>query len=233
MYPTLLRLAFISLFWTLCFPAAAVDFYDVEILIFRQLISQGDDEVLDLPTTTHLDLNLELERLLTKATSINVEPAIEGYLMESSQRLAASPNYQILYHGRWSQTTADLKTAPYVRIDLPSIHTSYALAGVVRLFSTDLLYVDTMLRYRPAADHGQLQTPGLEANAAGPYYFLQERRRVKFRELHFLDHPRFGILLGVWPVNLPELPPPTEQILPTPKSAIEEPTPMDTGIGNN
>ena len=42
-----------------------------------------------------------------------------------------------------------------------------------------------------------------------PYYFLKERRRVKFREVHFLDHPKFGILLTVWPVKLPELPPPT------------------------
>jgi hypothetical protein len=30
-------------------------------------------------------------------------------------------------------------------------------------------------------------------------YFLSERRRLKFKEVHYFDHPKFGAILGVWP----------------------------------
>ena len=205
MYRALPRIVVMSILWVLSSPTAAVDFYDVEVLIFRQIDNQDDNEILDLPTTRHLDLNLQIESLLGKGSKVELEPAIEGYLAESRQRLDSSPNYEILYHGRWSQTTTNRKSAPFIEIHLPSIRSSHRLDGVVHLFSTDLLYLDTMLRFQPALKDSAHQTSEMIQRPASPYYFLQERRRVKFREIHFLDHPKFGMLFGVWPINLPEL----------------------------
>jgi hypothetical protein len=200
-----------------CVPTSAVDFYDVEILVFRQLDSQGDDEELDVPHIRHLELNLELQDLLDRTSPIPLEPAIEGYLSSPAQRIGNSRDYEILFHGRWSQTTSDRKAAPYIQIDLPAIRGSHTLTGVLRLFSTDLLYVDTFLRYRPARQQTANQLSEYTGQNTQPYYFLKERRRVKFGEVHFLDHPKFGVLLTVWPVKLPELPPPTNE----PQSAIK------------
>jgi hypothetical protein len=185
-------------------PTPAIDFYDVEVLVFQQFDNQGDDEELDVPHTRHLELNLELQDFLDRKSAIPLEPAIDGYLNHPAQRIGNSSDYEILFYGRWSQTTSDRKTAPYVRIDLPAIRRSHGLTGVFRLFSTDLLYVDTFLRYQPAEQQSLNQTRGSVGQNTAPMYFLKERRRVKFREVHFLDHPKFGVLLTVWPVKLPE-----------------------------
>lgn len=32
-----------------------------------------------------------------------------------------------------------------------------------------------------------------------PHYFLFEKRRIKFNEMHYFDHPAFGVILGIWP----------------------------------
>jgi hypothetical protein len=207
-YTILQRVLVLGVLTLLCLPASAVDFYDVEILVFRQLNNQGDDEELDVPNIRHLELNLELQDLSSQRSAIPLEPAIEGYLSRSAQRIADSRNYEILFHGRWSQRTSARKTAPYIRIELPAVHESHALTGIFRLFSTDLLYIDTFLRYQPEKQHATHQISESLGRNAGPYYFLKERRRVKFREIHFLDHPKFGVLLTVWPVKLPELPVP-------------------------
>ena len=211
------RVLFVGLLGLVSVPAPAIDFYDVEILVFRQLDSQGDDEELDVPNIRHLALNLELHDLLDRTSAIPLEPAIEGYLRHPGQRIGNSRDYEILFHGRWSQTTYDRRGAPYIRIDLPAIGQSSALIGVLRLFATDLLYVDAFLRYRPAEQQANNQIVKSTERNTQPYYFLKERRRVKFREVHFLDHPKFGILLTVWPVKLPELPSPTNE----PQSTIE------------
>ena len=34
-----------------------------------------------------------------------------------------------------------------------------------------------------------------------PVYYLSEKRRVKFGEVHYFDHPRFGAIVGVWPAE--------------------------------
>jgi len=38
-------------------------------------------------------------------------------------------------------------------------------------------------------------------NPQNPEYFLIERRRVRFGEVHYFDHPAFGVILGVWSRN--------------------------------
>ena len=210
-FSILQRNLFFGLLTLVCMPAHAVDFYDVEILVFRQFDSQGDDEELDVPNIRHLELNLELQDLLDRTSAIPLEPAIEGYLSHPAQRIGNSRDYEILFHGRWSQTTSDRKAAPYIRIDLPAIRRSHTLTGVFRLFSTDLLYVDIFLRYRPEKQQTANQTSESIGRDIPPYYFIKERRRVKFREVHFIDHPKIGVLLTVWPVKLPELPPSTNE----------------------
>jgi len=219
------RVLSFSLLTLVCMPAPAVDFYDAEILVFRQLDSQGDDEELEIPNIRHLELNLELQDLLDRTSVTPLEPAIEGYLSDPAKSINNNRDYEILFHGRWSQTTSDRKAAPYIRINLPAIGRSHTLIGILRLFSTDLLYVDTFLRYRPAEQLAANQTLESAGRNTEPYYFIKERRRVKFREVHFLDHPKFGALLTVWPVKLPELPSPTNESQPATETDSENTRP--------
>ena len=91
------------------------------------------------------------------------------------------------------------ENAPYVEVNLPEINgRGDALTGVIRLFATDLLYIDVLMRYTPPA------TSGVNShNSSDPllFYFIDERRRVKFDEVHFFDHPKFGVLVSVRPIK--------------------------------
>ena len=183
------------------FQALAVDFYDAEILIFQQTLGHGDDEKLETPSERHVDLLLELHQLLDKRPTVYLEPAIDGYLANVLRKIKSSDSYNILFHGQWSQTTSSRKTAPYIVLRLPEIKENGSLTGVLRLFSTDLLYVDLLLRYQPAMDAVNTEAQSEKTMADRPHYFLKERRRIKFREVHFIDHPRFGAILTVSPVT--------------------------------
>ena len=182
-------------------PAHSVDFYDAEIIIFQQQNGQGEDEELDSPNERHLDLQLELNQQLMRNTLIYLEPAIDGYLTKSGKQLRDNEDYEILFHGRWAQTTANRNTSPYVLIHLPPVNQSPALTGVLHLFSTDLLYIDILLRYQSGSHRKTANSQIQEQYSTGPYYFIKERRRIKFQETHFIDHPKFGILLTVWPIK--------------------------------
>ena len=45
-----------------------------------------------------------------------------------------------------------------------------------------------------------------EEDTAPRLFRLTENRRMRSRELHYLDHPLFGMLVEAWPVELPDAP---------------------------
>ena len=166
----------LSLLFGFLAPAHSIDFYDAEIIIFRQQSDWGEDEELDIPNERHLDLQLELNKQLTNNALVYLEPAIDGYLTKSREQLRDNKHYEILFHGRWTQTTANRNASPHVLIHLPPVNKSLGLTGVLHLFSSDLLYIDILLRYQPGArleaSNSQIQTK----DSTGPYYFIKERK---------------------------------------------------------
>jgi hypothetical protein len=71
-------------------------------------------------------------------------------------------------------------------------------------------------------------TPGTALPAAGgtaarSAYRLSERRRIRSGELHYFDHPRFGVIARVTPYQAPD-----EPAAPGPEA---EPAPQDAAPG--
>jgi hypothetical protein len=97
------------------------------------------------------------------------------------------------------------------------------LHGTVRLLLQRFLHLDvdlTLYRPTPAAVY-----PGVEV------YRMTERRRLRSKELHYFDHPSFGLLAMITPYQLPgepeapDLPEPPEDATPeeiAPEEAGEE-----------
>ncbi|MCK4708648.1 MAG: hypothetical protein KAU21_08530 [Gammaproteobacteria bacterium] len=59
---------------------------------------------------------------------------------------------------------------------------------------------------------------------------LQDHRRMRSKELHYIDHPLFGIIVKAMPYELPELPVeelPVEETLLPDKKLLEEKSPGD------
>lgn len=138
-----------------------------------------------------------------------------------------------------------------------------ALDGTVRVHRARYLHVEAdLLYYRPVDGDARATPPATNVTGTGlvvdspenalieqllieddrvPRLFrLTERRRMRSRELHYLDHPLFGLLVEAWPLELPETPaatlppetaPPVESAAPGKKSDAAKPAQGQSGSG--
>lgn len=127
-----------------------------------------------------------------------------------------------------------------------------ALDGTVRVHRARYLHVQAdLLYYRPS--HGgidAMQTPAndaqIEAISDSPdtafteqllaeydadttLFRLTESRRMRSKELHYLDHPLFGVLVEAWPLELPETPETPLETLPADEGGSSETPTGDQG----
>jgi hypothetical protein len=153
-------------------------------------------------------------------------PADTFTLRSQAQRLGRG-GHQVLLHGRWLQP-APPREAPealLVRAG-PRYGDEYALEGTLEVtlarflhFRAHLTYREPLLGRAPidwafapgngeAAGAGSVTAVPLrpltpaELTSAG-YLLLDESRRMRSAELHYLDHPKLGILVRIDPVAIP------------------------------
>lgn len=101
--------------------------------------------------------------------------------------------------------------------------------GSVRLILSRYLHLETALYYTPMESAayfsgypsrmaGELVDEANELDAPLPRFFsLEDSRRMRSRELHYIDHPLFGVLALVTPYEQPERP-------------DSQPTAVNTGV---
>ncbi|WP_405234655.1 CsiV family protein [Lentisalinibacter salinarum] len=147
-------------------------------------------------------------------------PEQELELGEVYRRLRNTDGYQPLLHVAWQQPGYDPETAQALDLsrlaELPD-----RLQGEVRLYRSRFLHLELDLELwsepgrslpSPATteplfpDRGRPQA-GEPLDALEPdVYRLSERRKLRSGELHYYDHPRYGVLAKVTPVELEEEP---------------------------
>ena len=115
--------------------------------------------------------------------------------------LARLPAYHPLVHGGWVQLgLPDNATTP---VDLGVLGVVNP-AGTVRLSLTRFLHVKLDLTYvdTQAAQRGPAPAPGdLAELPIAPRYHIEAERTTRSGELHYFDHPAFGVLIKVTPVK--------------------------------
>jgi hypothetical protein len=157
---------------------------------------------------SHLDGNADGELLQTGGSPAPAtgsfpageftELAGEFYTLNNIRGgLAASPGYRVLYHRGWRQLAYDRAHA----VDYP-VHTladqgRHAVDGTVTLVRGRFLHLDVDLSLLATAGR---ETKYSDAPGNQPLYRLTESRRVRSSELHYFDHPRFGVIARVTPV---------------------------------
>jgi hypothetical protein len=116
-----------------------------------------------------------------------------------------------------------------------------ALDGTLRVHRARYLHVQAdLLYYRPLAgdtgakpgndttqlpdspDTGLIEQLLAEADPIPRLFRLSESRRMRSSELHYLDHPLFGMLVEIVPLELPDMP--EQAVLP-----VEGETPQEQG----
>jgi hypothetical protein len=185
----------------LCMTGQAVSarLYDVEVIVFSNQAGVNDGEQMSTPAVDAVrPAGVFPENRFT-------ELAPGFYTMGNIRGgLSAASGYNVLFHRAWRQQAYDRAHA----VDYP-VH-SFAdngrdsIEGTIRLIKERYLHLDMDLLLM-AADSG---SPVLYSDGPGsvPAFRLSEKRRVRSHEIHYFDHPNFGVIARVTPYNPPEEP---------------------------
>ncbi len=172
--------------------------YTIEVIIFENHALKGwteerwPDEI-ELPNTDNsVSLNapqksrLSLKKRDTKLNSVAKKVA---------------KNYRVVFHQAWSQNSYSPKKTPTVLIENDRGGTR--LLGTVKLYKTRFAHVqfDLELEKRipskireAVAKNQQVDIDYLPTHWR---FNLVESRKIKPGELHYIDHPLFGILVKI------------------------------------
>lgn len=188
--------------------------YDVEVLIFERIHhdAQPLEEAPRNMSGRSMDNHLaRIESLASDAVEYETEPGLV-HLDPVIENLKLA-GYHILRTARWTQPGEVYQHAPIVSLGIPEKTLPHAY---IRIYKTATIHADVDIQMSPSsfvslAENGR---PPLQSGATNveitetdrplPHYFIAEKRRLKFKEIHYLDHPNFGVILGVWPAEVKE-----------------------------
>jgi hypothetical protein len=175
----------------------------------------GADPLLDF-----LRAVAEFEQRLRAASYRWLDPSTFTLAAEA-ERLAR--RYPVLLHGRWLQPVPERDAPEPLLVQAgPRYGDVHALEGTFHVtlgrflhFRADLLYREPLLGAAPvsralppaqadaARDAGPLAVPAISPPQRAGFMQLRESRRLRSGELHYLDHPKLGILVRIDPVSVP------------------------------
>lgn len=157
--------------------------YDVEVLVFASLYADDGQEV--WPPLGHAPAT---DRALPFAAGSDIQPLDgPGNLQAVADALSRSSGYRPLLHWRWRQPGWERGQALPVRVQAPAADGQPLVDGTLTLARSRYLHLHADLIYTDPA--------------AGVPVALREVRRMRSGELHYLDHPRFGVLVQVTPAE--------------------------------
>ena len=199
--------------------------YHVELVVFERASIEDELNQQVMRSDRLHTRQAQLETLKTKAhTEIGLSDTLT-YLEAAENSLIAN-GYHILKSVQWRQAASVYQDAPLVSlVDESKNPPSHLSAGFVKIYKTTLIFADIDLQLtldRLArsieGEETELATNSLSDTVAEPNdeanglslsehdpspanYFISEKRRLKFKDVHYFDHPLFGMILGVWPVE--------------------------------
>ena len=166
--------------------------YALEVLIFaRPEPVQSIKEVFpenESPAPQSFDLLLALNSGFKNLTPL---PDSSRILKNSALRIQTQMNGQILFHKRWIHPLiANQSDNPWYQISGASLN-GFKLNGFFRWSIDRFIEVDADVR---VTREGMRQTP--EGKPMDEVYALREFRKMSSKDIHYLDHPAFGVIIA-------------------------------------
>ncbi|HEY9018877.1 CsiV family protein [Thiomicrospira sp.] len=177
----------------------------IEVIVFQSLALRGWTEeywpdILELPDTenaTHFNAADEYATLLKNESFT---------LNEEVEKMTTEKGYDVLAHFAWQQPALDREKALPILIDQfvqQRRLESSILFGTIRMYQERFSHIQVNLeidRQIPQAvlerftEHQHLDIDWI---TEGWRFQINESRRVRYGEIHYLDHPIFGVLIKV------------------------------------
>jgi len=197
---------------------AAPPTYDVEIIIFRNNVMSDAGE----QWTAAGAAGLQPTRVFSQDEFTELSPSL--YRLDDIRGgLRNSSGYTVLLHRAWRQVGYDAAHAIAYPIHALAANGRDSIEGSVTLIRERYLHLDVDLTLLTASS----ASPALYADGPGsrPAFHLREKRRMRSRELHYFDHPRFGMIAMVTPYDAPE-----EEPEPEPAGTTADPEAEDEPV---
>lgn len=145
--------------------------YKIELMIFTQDMS--NTEVFE-----QTESNIAWPRNTVRRSSFKKVGYQQMNLTASYAKLARSNHYHPLKHVAWIQSVKQNQLGSAVQIG----NTGGNINGFFRIQRGNLLHMIADIEYSPDSN---------------TIYRLKEKRRFKLNDTHYLDHPRFGMLVRI------------------------------------
>lgn len=189
---------------------AAPAIYDVEVVVFSYSGAANSSERRVSPTGRSSSGGAFRQGQFTELDRSQYQlDGIRNALRQSS-------GYRVLFHRAWRQSATGRDTAVAYPVSSLVTGGSRSVEGSIRLVLERYLHLDVNLV--------QMSARGAGGPGSVPVHELREKRRIRSGELHYFDHPRFGMVAKVTPYSVPEAVVEAEPA-PEPPAAVEEPPP--------
>jgi hypothetical protein len=196
---------------------AAPAIYDVEVIIFTNNTSGDNGERSSKPAGVSGNTGAFRDGEFT-------ELARGLYRLDNiSNALQQSRGYSVLFHRAWRQLATGREAAAAYPVH-SLVSGNSGIEGNVRLVLERYLHLDVNLMLMSSRGTGGAVYS--DGPGSVPVYELREQRRIRSGELHYFDHPRFGMIARVTPYAIPEAAAVTEPAAaPEPEDPV--PAPVD------
>ena len=174
----------------------AQKWYRVEVLVFSQLDSYATERA---PTQVRLEQPEKVVDLaFTGNTNIRLLDKAQRSLNPDAYTLNSTGVYRVLFHEAWVQAGQSKHRAPWIQVRGGEyIGATRQLDGVLRIFLSSYLHLNTRL---------QLRRTGADSREHGGdavIYSLEQSEVLKIGKLHYVDHPKLGLLIKVTRATAP------------------------------
>ncbi len=167
--------------------------FEVEIVVFQNNLAYLEGE--ELWTSDTVDTKLPG---MAEAIDVPDQPDPRSVLTRAALTLKADTNYRVLAHKRWLLSAEPRSAAQWLYFR--SASTAEAeLEGVLRFYQGRFLHVELDLLLHEFATGKAASTdtnrPDIQV------YRIGQRRRIRSHDVNYFDHPKFGALVQVAPVE--------------------------------
>lgn len=174
--------------------------YKIEIIIFESLALKGWTEEywpmdIELPNTDNT-----LSVLSTQQRPLFINNSAKT--LTTKANALSRKGYRVLMHRAWTQKAYPNKNSTQVLLEASDQYGTNML-GTVRLYKTRFAHVNFDLNFdrripskvqAAFAQNQQLEATNLPTHWS---FQLKESRKIRPGELHYLDHPLFGVLVQI------------------------------------
>ncbi len=172
--------------------------YQVEIIVFQNtsakaLQSETWASPQQMPNTTNA-INLSYTN---NQSAYRLLPRSSFNMAQQAAALRRKANYRILSHIAWEQPLPDPHNAHSVLISAGS-NNGWNLNGIITLSRVGLINVaSNLILNMPVSELSSTEQNTTFANRGFASFQLRQHQRMRVNEIHYFDHPLFGMLVEV------------------------------------